>query len=101
MAKAKKGARGSDKLAAGLDSQRAKALQTAISGWKVIDWHDLGQPSTEMITARLSGSPGQVGSVVGKLVKLKEIRGIEILINGTPNPVLAEVRFKFRNPGSR
>jgi len=34
-------------------------------------------------------------------VKLKEIRGIEILINGTPNPVLAEVRFRFRNPGSR
>lgn len=101
MAKAKKRARGSDKLAAGLDSQRAKALQTAISGWKIIDWHDLGQPSTEMITARLSGSVGRVGGVVDRLVKLKEVRDIGILINGTPNPVLAEIRFKFRNPGSR
>lgn len=98
---AKKSGRGSERLAAGLDSQRAKALQTAISGWKILDWHDLGQPSTEMITARLSGSPGRVASVVGKLVKIKEVRDIDILINGTPNPVLAEVRFKFRNSGPR
>ena len=54
---AKKSGRGSDKLFAGLAPNRAKALRSAISGWKIIDWHDLGKPSTEVLTAGISGSP--------------------------------------------
>lgn len=98
---AKKRGRGSDKLFAGLAPNRAKALRSAISGWRIIDWHDLGTPSTEVITAGLSGSPGRLGSVVGKLVKIREIRGIDILINGQPRPELAEVRFQLRNRARR
>ena len=98
---AKKSGRGSDKLFGGLDPKRAKALRSAISGWKIIDWHDLGKPSTDVITAGISGSPGRLGAVVGRLVKIKEIRGLEILINGQPRPELAEVRFQFRNNARR
>ena len=93
---AKKITRGSDKLTAGLSVAQAKQLTSAISGWKVLDWHILGQPAPELLTARLSGSIGKVNGVVGQLLKLKEIRDIEILINGTPRPDLAHVRFKMR-----
>jgi len=93
---ATKKTRGSDKLAANLSTVQAKKLESVLSGWKIMDWHILGQPAPELLTARISGGVGQVGSVVGKLLKLKEIRDIEILINGTPKPDLAHLRFKMR-----
>ncbi len=91
--------RGSDKLFRDLPTSKAKALKSALSGWKIIDWHQLGRPAFEEITAGISGSPGRLGSVVGKLTKIKEIRGLEILINGQPRPQIAEVRFQMRSGG--
>jgi hypothetical protein len=98
---ATKKTRGSDKLAASLSSAQAKKLDAVLTGWKVIDWHILGQPAPELLTARLSGGVGKVGGVVNKLLKLKEVRDIEILINGTPRPDLAHVRFKMRTGPQR
>ena len=98
---ATKSGRGSDKLVAALAPNRAKALQSAISGWKVIDWHQLGTPSPEVISAGISGSPARVGTVVSKLLKIKEIRDINILIHGIPRPDLAQVKFQLRNSAGR
>jgi hypothetical protein len=93
---AKKRGRGSDKLASRLDVKNAKALQSAISKWKVTDWHELGTPTPEMVRGAISGSPGRLGTVVGKLAQIKEIRNINILIHGIPRPDLAQVRFELR-----
>jgi hypothetical protein len=98
---AKKSARGSDKLFAGLATGQARALQSALKGWKIIDWHELGKPSVELITGGISGSPRRTGTVINKLLKLKEVRDIEILINGQPRPDLAEVRFRLRARAGR
>lgn len=88
--------RGSDKLASRLADKNVKALQSAISGWKVIDWHELGTPHPELVRGGIAGSPGRLGTVVGRLAGIKEIRNINILINGTPRPDIAQVRFEFR-----
>jgi hypothetical protein len=95
MAATKK-ARGSDSMKSGLRTIQAKALQDAIKGFKVIDWHELGQPATELIRGTVAGSPGRAAGVVDKLLKIKEIRGLEILINGIPKPDLASIRFQLR-----
>jgi hypothetical protein len=93
----KTGGRGSYKLYSDISPTKAKKLQSALAGWKIIDWHELGKPGIEVITAGISGSPGHLGKVVTKLTKIKEIRGLEILINGQPKPEIAEVRFQMRN----
>lgn len=49
-----------------------------------------------MGTNQVSGSPGKIGAAVSALLKIKEIRGIDILINGQPKPDLAIVRFQLR-----
>jgi hypothetical protein len=89
--------RGSYKLFGELSASKSKKLQSALTGWKIIDWHELGKPGVEVITAGISGNPSHLGKVVTKLTKLKEIRGLEILINGQPKPEIAEVRFQLRN----
>jgi hypothetical protein len=97
---AKKSGRGSSKIS-GAAAKRAKALQSAIAGWKVIDWHELGKPAPEIITGGLAGRPSKLRDVVSKLSKLKEVRDINILINGTPRPDIANVRFTMRAGGGR
>jgi hypothetical protein len=93
---AKKGGRGSEKMFASLAKGQAKNLQSALSGWKLTDWFPLGKPNPEVITAGVGGNPGRLGSLIGKLTKIKEIREIEILINGQPRPDIAQVRFQIR-----
>jgi hypothetical protein len=41
-----------------------------------------------------------VSATVAKLLRVKEIRDIDILINGQPRPDLANIRFTMR-PGGR
>lgn len=89
-------ARGSAAMASGKTALQANALQKAIKGFKLIDWHQLGTPNPELISGGISGPPGKVGAAVAALLKIKEIRGIEILINGQPKPELAVVRFQMR-----
>ena len=91
----KKG-RGSAKLFSSLSDTHAKALQSAISGWRVVDWHQLGKPAVEVVNAGIAGSPAKLGAVIGKLAKIKEIRELEILINGQPRPDIAQIRFAMR-----
>lgn len=100
MAARKKAGRGSDKMVAGLSATQGKALLAAVSGWKITDWFPLGKPGIEVLTGGISGSPARVSAAVSKLLKIKEIRDIEILINGQPRPDLANIRFKMR-PGGR
>jgi hypothetical protein len=88
--------RGSDALMRDLHAVQAKSLQSAIQGFKVVNWEILGKPTPELLRAGISGPPGRVGAAVTKLLKIKEIRGLEILINGTPRPDLAIVRFQMR-----
>ena len=51
----RKTTRGSEKLQAALGERRARAFQTAVSGWKIIDWHELGQPAVELVTGAIAG----------------------------------------------
>jgi len=95
----RKKTRGSDKLAAALGERPARAFQSAVSGWKIIDWHELGQPAVELVTGAISGRPRRIGATIDKLLALERIRGIEILINGQPKPDLAEIRFQIRTHG--
>ena len=88
--------RGSAAMASGKNAVQASALQKAIKGFKLIDWHQLGTPHPELISGGISGPPGKIGAAVAALMKIKEIRGIEILINGTPKPDLAVLRFQMR-----
>jgi hypothetical protein len=97
---AKKSARGSDKLVAGLSASQGKLLLAAISGWKVNDWSPLGKPGIDVLTGGISGNPARVSATVAKLLRVKEIRDIDILINGQPRPDLANIRFTMR-PGGR
>lgn len=94
-----KKARGSDKLEASLGERRARAFQSAVSGWKIIDWHELGQPAVELVTGAIAGRPRRIGATIDKLLALERVRGIEILINGQPKPDLAEIRFQIRTGG--
>lgn len=89
-------ARGSAAMASGKKAVQATALQKAIKGFKLIDWQELGQPHPELIRGGISGSPGKIGVAVSALLKIKEIRDIDILINGQPKPDLAIVRFQLR-----
>lgn len=88
--------RGSTKMAAGANALQPKGLQAALKGFKIIDWQELGQPNPELINGRFTGSPGRIGLAIEALLKIKEIRGIDILINGIPKPDLAIVRFQLR-----
>jgi hypothetical protein len=98
MAAKKRAGRGSDKMVAGLSASQGRALLAAISGWKVTDWFPLGKPGIEVLTGGISGRPSRVSAAVAKLLRVKEIRDIEILINGQPRPDLANIRFTMR-PG--
>jgi hypothetical protein len=89
-------ARGSAAMAAGKNSVQIAALQKAIKGFKLVDWHELGKPHPELIRGGISGSPGKIGAAVTALLRIKEIRGIDILINGQPKPDLAIVRFQMQ-----
>lgn len=93
---AKKPGRGSDKLVAGLSPSQGKLLLAAIDGWKLTDWFPLGKPGIDVITGGISGKPARVSAAVSKLLKIKEIRDIDILINGQPKPDLANIRFTMR-----
>lgn len=88
--------RGSAAMASGANVAQSAALQAALKGFKIVDWHELGKPSPELIRGSITGSPGRVGVAVSALLAIKEIRGIEILINGQPKPDLALVRFQLR-----
>ena len=91
--------RGSEKMAAALGDARSRAFMAAVSGWKVIDWHELGKPAVELVTAAIAGRPTRVGATIDRLLRLERVRGIEILINGQPKPDLAEIRFQIRTGG--
>jgi hypothetical protein len=91
--------RGSEKLQAALGDRGARAFLSAVSGWKVIDWHELGQPAVELVTGAIAGRPTKIGATIDKLLALERVRGIEILINGQPKPDLAEIRFQIRTRG--
>ena len=93
---AKKRARGSEKLVDGLGADQGKLLLAAIKGWKLTDWFPLGKPGIDVITGGISGPPARVSAAVARLLKIKEIRDIDILINGTPRPDLANIRFTIR-----
>ncbi len=97
MAKSK--GRGSVKLFGKLAPSKSKVLQQALRGWKKHDWHELGTPDPEIITATMAGRPRQVAGLVDTLMGLKEVREIDILVNGQPKPELAQVRFQLRTSG--
>jgi len=81
MAKQPSG-RGSVKLSAA-----ASAIKKRLKGVKVIDWHEVGTVQTGVANFKAN---------LGTLAKLKELRDLHILINGTPRPDIAQIKFTLR-----
>ncbi len=88
--------RGSERIKAASGKAPGRTFRSAVSGWKLIDWHELGQPAVELITGAISGRPKRIGATIDRLLKLERVHGIEILINGQPKPDIAEIRFQIR-----
>jgi hypothetical protein len=83
--------RGSVKIGAA-----AGAIKSKLKGIKIIDWHEVGTPHPELITATVQTGVNNFKTSVAALVKLKELRDLNILIHGTPRPDLAQIKFTLR-----
>ena len=88
--------RGSYKLYSDLSPTKAKKLQSALSGWKIIDWHELGTPNPEVIIGTVQSGVANFAKNVATLISLKELRDLNILINGIPRPDIAQIKFTLR-----
>ena len=84
MAKQPSG-RGSVKLSAA-----ASAIKKRLKGVKVIDWHP------EVVIGTVQTGVANFKANLGTLAKLKELRDLHILINGTPRPDIAQIKFTLR-----
>jgi hypothetical protein len=85
------GGRGSAKLSAAAGSIKAK-----LKGVKILDWHELGTPHPELISGTIQAPAANFKATVATLTRLKELRDLNILINGTPRPDLAIIKFTLR-----
>ena len=84
MAKQPSG-RGSVKL-----STAASAIKKRLKGVKVIDWHEVGTPHPEVVIGTVQTGVANFKANLGTLAKL------HILINGTPRPDIAQIKFTLR-----
>ena len=90
MAKRPSG-RGSAKLSAAAGSIRGK-----LTGARIIDWHELGTPKPDLIIGTVQTGVANVAKNVAVLSRLKELRDLNILINGIPRPDIAQIKFTLR-----
>jgi hypothetical protein len=75
----------------------ALAIRKKLKGVKIIDWHELGQPGPEWITGTFESPIAGFKANLSVLTRLKELRDLNILINGTPRPDLAQINFTVRS----
>ncbi|MCC2643062.1 MAG: hypothetical protein K0S45_3475 [Nitrospira sp.] len=75
----------------------AGAIKNKLKGIKVIDWHEVGTPHPEVIIGNVQTGVANFKTNVGALTKLKELRDLHILINGTPRPDIAQIKFTLRS----
>jgi hypothetical protein len=90
MAKQPSG-RGSVKL-----GRAAGAIKTKLQSVRIIDWHEIGTPNPELIIGTVQTDLGSFQKNVGALSRLKELRDLNVLINGTPRPDIAQIKFTLR-----
>jgi hypothetical protein len=90
MAKQPSG-RGSVKL-----GKAAGAIKIKLKNVKVIDWHEVGTPNPEVIIGTVQTDVANFKKNVTTLTNLKELRDLHILINGTPWPDIAQIKFTLR-----
>jgi len=83
--------RGSAKLSAG-----AGSIKNRLTGVKILDWHELGTPNPEVISGTVQTGMSNIAKNVTTLTKLKELRDLNILINGIPRPDIAQIKFTLR-----
>ncbi len=74
----------------------AGAIKSKLKGIKVIDWHQFGTPHPEVIMGTVQTSVADFRSNLSILTRLKELRDLHILINGTPRPDIAQINFTLR-----
>lgn len=74
----------------------ASAIKSKLTGVKIIDWHELGTPNPEVIIGTVQTGVGNFQKNVSTLTRLKELRDLHILINGTPRPDIAQIKFTLR-----
>ena len=83
--------RGSLKLGKG-----AAMIRDKLKGAKIIDWQELGTPNPEVIFGTVQVKLNDYKAHVGALTRLNELRDLQILINGTPRPDIAQIKFVLR-----
>ena len=65
---------------------------TSRAGYKIVDWHQFGQPpEPEGLAAIIHGGNGNLGTLVERLSPLETMKGLEILIRGIPKPDWVQV----------
>lgn len=82
--------RGSAKL-----STATAGLKAKLKNVKIIDWRELGTP-VEFITGTVQVPYASYKTTLATLSKLKELRDLHILINGTPRPDIAQIKFSVQ-----
>ena len=77
-------------------SAAAVSIKSKLRGVKIIDWQEIGTPDPEVIMGTINATPANFRTHLGALTRLKELRDLDILINGTPRLDLAQIRFTLR-----
>ena len=85
------GGRGSAKLSAA-----AGGIKSKLKDVKIVDWHELGTPHPELISGTVQTPAANFKATVSALTKLKELRDLNVIINGTPRPDIAIIKFTIR-----
>jgi len=83
--------RGSAKLSAS-----AIRIKSKLKGVRIIDWHELGTPQPEIVIGTVQTGLANFKTNLSALTKLKELRDLHVLINGTPRPDIAQIKFTIR-----
>ena len=77
-------------------STAAGAIRSKLTGVKILDWHELGTPKPEVIIGTVETGVANFAKNVSTLTRLKELRDLNILINGIPRPDIAQIKFTLR-----
>jgi hypothetical protein len=78
-------------------SKAAVSIKDKLDSIKIIDWHQVGQPGPEWISGTVQTDLANFKKNVATLTKLKELRDLNILIHGTPQPNIAQIKFTLRS----
>ena len=79
----------------------ALRVAAAKTGWKLVDWHQFGQPpAPARLSAAMRGGDGSsVGGLVNKIVALERTKELRLFIRGVPDDIFHVIaEFQLGGP---